>query len=117
MPALPVAWKFVLLLTISNMFMTVAWYGHLKNKAQPLVLAIGMSWLIALAEYVFQVPANRIGASRFSLTELKIAQECIALSVFLVYAFVAFREVPRWNTLVAMGLIVAAVALTFWGRG
>jgi uncharacterized protein (DUF486 family) len=117
MPAVPVALKFVLLLTISNLFMTIAWYGHLKNKAQPLALAIGTSWLIALAEYIFQVPANRIGSSRFSLTELKIAQECIALAVFLVYAFVAFREVPRWNTLAAMGLIVAAVALTFWGRG
>ena len=110
------AFKFVALLTIFNTFMTIAWYGHLKNKRQPLFLAILVSWLIAFLEYVFQVPANRIGSSRFSLTQLKIAQECIALTVFLVYAFLAFREVPRWNTIAAMGLIVGAVYLTFLGK-
>ena len=108
--------KFVILLTISNTFMTIAWYGHLKNKGQPLVWAIVTSWLIALVEYAFQVPANRIGSTRFSLTQLQIGQECLALAVFLVYAFVAFREVPRWNTIAAMGLIVGAVYLTFLGK-
>lgn len=110
---MPVWLKFALLLTISNTFMTVAWYGHLKNKAQPLAGAILISWGIAFFEYVFQVPANRIGSGRYSLTQLKVAQECIALTVFLVYAFVAFREVPRWNTIAAMGCILAAVYLTF----
>jgi uncharacterized protein (DUF486 family) len=110
---MPTWLTFVLLLTVSNAFMTIAWYGHLKNRAQPLVGAILISWAIAFVEYVFQVPANRIGASRFSLTQLKIAQECIALTVFLIYAFLAFREVPRWNTIAAMGCIVAAVYLTF----
>jgi uncharacterized protein (DUF486 family) len=113
---MPVWLKFALLLIVSNTFMTIAWYGHLKNKAQPLAWAILISWGIAFIEYVFQVPANRIGSTRFSLTQLKIAQECIALVVFLVYAFVAFREIPRWNTIAAMGCIVAAVYLTFLSR-
>jgi uncharacterized protein (DUF486 family) len=117
MTRIPVALQFVVLLTISNTFMTIAWYGHLKNKNQPLIWAILISWLIALVEYMFQVPANRIGSGRFSLTQLKIAQECLALGVFLIYAFVVFREVPRWNTLAAMALIVAAAYLAFLGRG
>jgi hypothetical protein len=108
--------KFIALLTISNTFMTIAWYGHLKDKKQPLALAILVSWLIALAEYVFQVPANRIGSGRFALTQLKVAQECITLSVFLVYAAVVFGEWPRWNTLVAMLLIVGAVYFAFIGK-
>ncbi len=112
-----VALKFVLLLTISNTFMTIAWYGHLKHKSQPLVLAIVTSWLIAFVEYTFQVPANRLGSGRFSLIQLKLAQECIALTVFVVYAFLAFREVPRWNTIGAMLLILGAVYLTFLGKG
>lgn len=113
---MPTTIKFVLLLTISNTFMTIAWYGHLKDKKQPLVLAILVSWGIALAEYMFQVPANRIGSSRFSLTQLKIAQECITLSVFLIYAFVAFREPPRWNTAISMMFIVGAVYFAFVGK-
>ena len=112
---MPDSWKFVLLLTISNTFMTIAWYGHLKHKSTALWLAILASWMIALAEYVFQVPANRIGSRVFNLTQLKIAQECITLAVFLVYAFVAFREVPKWNTLAAMGCIVGAVYFAFQG--
>ena len=108
--------KFVVLLTISNTFMTIAWYGHLKDKKQPLAVAILVSWLIALAEYIFQVPANRIGSNRFSLTQLKVTQECITLSVFLVYAAVVFGETLRWNTLVAMLLIVGAVYFAFLGK-
>ena len=108
--------KFVVLLTISNTFMTIAWYGHLKDKKQPLAAAILVSWLIALAEYVFQVPANRIGSERLSLTQLKVTQECITLSVFLVYASIVFGETPRWNTLVAMLLIVGAVCFAFLGK-
>lgn len=76
-----------------------------------------VSWMIALAEYCLQVPANRIGSRVFSLTQLKVAQKCITLVVFLVYAFVVFREVPRWNTLMALGLIVGAVNLAFADRG
>jgi uncharacterized protein (DUF486 family) len=114
---MPDALQFAILLTVSNIFMTLAWYGHLRQKSLALWAAILLSWGIALAEYCFQVPANRIGSRVFSLTQLKVAQECITLVVFLVYAFIAFREVPRWNTLVAMGLIVGAVYLTFQGRG
>ena len=103
------------LLVVSNTFMTIAWYGHLKHNHRPLVVAIVLSWGIAFFEYVFQVPANRIGSARLSLTQLKILQECIALSVFVVYAWVAYREPARWNTMAAMLLVVAAVALTFVG--
>ncbi len=110
------ALKFVLLLTVSNTFMTMAWYGHLKHKSTALWVAILTSWLIAFAEYVFQVPANRIGSRVFSLTQLKVGQECITLAVFLVYAFVVFREVPRWNTMVSMALVVGAVYFAFLGR-
>lgn len=108
--------KFVILLSVSNTFMVIAWYGHLKDRKQPLVLAILLSWLIALAEYVFQVPANRIGAQNLSVTQLKISQECITLVVFLIYAYVAFRETPRWNTIASMACIVGAVYFAFQSR-
>jgi len=103
------------LLIVSNTFMTIAWYGHLKHKDMPLIWAILLSWSIALLEYAFQVPANRIGSSRLSLTQLKITQECVTLAVFLVYAFLVFREPIRWNTVVSMLLIVAAVFFGFIG--
>lgn len=105
--------KFLALLTISNTFMTIAWYGHLKDKKKPLILAILMSWGIALVEYIFQVPANRIGSEKFSLTQLKVTQECVTLVVFVAYAAIAFREPIRWNTAMAMALVVGAVYLTF----
>ncbi len=114
--AMSTVWKFFLLLTISNTFMTMAWYGHLKHRSTALWFAILSSWAIALFEYIFQVPANRIGSRVFSLTQLKVGQECVTLAVFLIYAFVVFREVPRWNTIVSMALIVAAVYFAFLGR-
>ena len=113
---MPDGLKFVLLLIVSNTFMTIAWYGHLKHKQAALWLAVLGSWGIALLEYMFQVPANRIGSRVYSLTQLKITQECITLGVFLVYAFVVFREVPRWNTMVSMALIVGAVYFAFQSR-
>lgn len=113
---MPPAVQFLLLLTVSNVFMTLAWYGHLKQKSMALWAAIVISWLIAFFEYCFQVPANRIGNKVFTVTQLKVAQECITLVVFLIFAAVAFKEVPRWNTLVAMGLVVAAVYFAFLGR-
>jgi len=103
----------VLLLVISNIFMTLAWYGHLKFKSKPLILAILASWGLALFEYVFQVPANRIGAQQFTITQLKIMQECITLVVFTVIAYLLFGEQLRWNTLVAYALVVAAVYFAF----
>lgn len=101
------------LLFISNIFMTLAWYGHLKFKDKPLWLVIMVSWAIAFFEYLFQVPANRIGAVRFSLTQLKVMQECITLVVFMLIAWLMFRQIPRWNNIVSFLLIVAAVYLTF----
>lgn len=77
----------VLLLIVSNTFMTFAWYGHLKHRKAPLVAAILLSWLIALGEYCFQVPANRIGFGQFSAYQLKIIQECITLVVFVAFAY------------------------------
>ena len=106
----------ILLLLVSNVFMTIAWYGHLKFKSQPLGVVILLSWMIALVEYIFQVPANRIGSEQFSLTQLKVIQECISLSVFLVFAYLAFREPLKWNTVVSMLLIIAAVFFAFMGN-
>jgi uncharacterized protein (DUF486 family) len=108
--------QFIGLLFISNTFMTIAWYGHLKHKNWPLVAAIIVSWLIALAEYTFQVPANRIGSTKFSLTQLKVSQECITLIVFMVYAAIVFREPVKWNTLLSMLFIVGAVFFAFFDK-
>ena len=108
--------KTVALLLVSNIFMTIAWYGHLKYKKEPLILAIFASWGLAFFEYVFQVPANRIGSDHFSLTQLKIIQECITLLVFTVFAFLVFREPLRWNNLVSYGFLVGAVCFAFWPR-
>ena len=103
------------LLIVSNTFMTVAWYGHLKHRNWPLLLAIAISWLIAFFEYLFQVPANRIGYGSLSLMQLKILQECITLVVFVIYAMIAFKQPIKWNTIAAMGCILAAVTFAFWG--
>lgn len=103
----------VALLVISNIFMTIAWYGHLKNTKTPLVWAIVVSWGIALLEYAFQVPANRIGYGHFSLVQLKIMQECITLIVFTVYALLVFRVGLTWNYVVAYALICGAVFFAF----
>ena len=82
----------VILLIISNIFMTIAWYGHLKYKTKPLVWAILISWAVALFEYIFQVPANRIGSRMFTVIQLKIMQECITLTVFTIIAYLMFGE-------------------------
>ncbi|HTN00958.1 MAG TPA: DMT family protein [Planctomycetaceae bacterium] len=101
----------VLLLTISNVFMTFAWYGHLKFKQSPLWLAILASWLIALFEYCFQVPANRIGSGVLTAVQLKVLQEVITLIVFGVVAVTYLGESIRWNHILAFGLIAVAVFL------
>jgi len=105
--------KTVILLVISNLFMTIAWYGHLKYKSKPLILVIVISWSIALLEYVFQVPANRIGSQIFTVTQLKIMQECITLVVFTVVAYWLFGETLKWNNIVSYALIIGAVFFTF----
>ena len=98
----------VLLLLVSNVFMTVAWYGHLKFKSSALWKVVLISWLIAFVEYCFQVPANRIGHYQFSAAQLKTIQEIITLIVFAAFSVVYLREDFRWNYLVAFTLIVAA---------
>ena len=106
-------WLPVVLLTFSNIFMTFAWYGHLKFKTKPLLLVILASWGIAFFEYVLQVPANRWGNSVYSATQLKIIQEIITLSVFVVFAIFYLGEKIRWNYVAAFVCILAAVAFTF----
>ena len=87
----------VILLILSNTFMTVAWYGHLRFKSTQLFVVILASWLIALPEYALQVPANRIGHAHFTAPQLKIIQEVISISVFVVFSVLYLREAPRWN--------------------
>ena len=105
--------KTIVLLTVSNAFMNLAWYGHLKFKSQPLWIVILASWGIALLEYIFQVPANRFGSSEWSVPQLKILQECITLAVFSVVAFALFRSPMKWNILVSYAFIVGAVYFAF----
>lgn len=105
--------KTVLLLTISNVFMTFAWYGHLKFKQSALWLAILLSWGLAFFEYVFQVPANRLGSESFTLPQLKIMQECITLGVFTVISWSCFDASLKWNNIVSFLLIGGAVYFTF----
>ncbi|HKV34804.1 MAG TPA: DMT family protein [Pyrinomonadaceae bacterium] len=105
--------KTIVLLVISNIFMTLAWYGHLKYKTKPLIVVIVVSWLIAFFEYIFQVPANRIGSQIFTVTQLKILQECITLVVFTGIAYLLFGETLKWNILVSYVLIIGAVYFSF----
>jgi len=103
----------VVLLTISNVFMTMAWYGHLKYKTAPLWQAIRICWMIACVEYCFQVPANRIGYSYFSAAQLKTIQEVITLVVFCIFSVVYLKESLKWNYLVGFLMIIGAVFFVF----
>lgn len=103
----------VLLLTISNIFMTFAWYGHLKYKGSALWIVILVSWGIALLEYCFQVPANRIGHEYFTAAQLKTMQEVITLIVFSVFSIFYLKEDFQWNYLVGFALIILAVFFIF----
>ena len=109
--------KTVALLTISNVFMTMAWYGHLRFKETALWKVILFSWGIAFVEYCFQVPANRLGHEHLSAAQLKIIQEVITLVVFAVFSIVYLKEGLRWNYLVAFLLIIGATFFMFkeWG--
>jgi uncharacterized protein (DUF486 family) len=103
----------IFLLTISNIFMTLAWYGHLKFKDVPLWQAILVSWLIASVEYCFQVPANRIGHYQFTAAQLKTIQEVITLLVFCIFSVLYLKEPLKWNYLAGFGLMIGAVFLIF----
>ena len=107
------ALKPVILLTISNIFMTFAWYGHLRYKSSALWKVIIISWLIAFAEYCFQVPANRIGYANFSAAQLKTMQEVITLVVFCVFSVVYLKEELKWNYIVGFLLMIGAVFIIF----
>jgi uncharacterized protein len=106
----------IILLLISNTFMTFAWYGHLKRRSMGMVAAILVSWLIALGEYCFQVPANRLGYGKFNGYQLKIIQEAITLVVFVVFAYFYLDEPIRWNYAVSFLLVLCAVGFAFWGK-
>ena len=117
MPTLSPALLTVLLLFASNIFMTVAWYWHLSSlRTAPLVVAIVVSWLIALFEYALQVPANRIGYGVLSLGQLKILQEVITLSVFVPFAFFYMKEPLKLDYLWAGLCILGAVYFVFRGE-
>ena len=103
----------ILLLTISNVFMTFAWYGHLKYKGSALWIVILVSWGIALFEYCFQVPANRIGHEYFSAAQLKTMQEVITLIVFSIFSIFYLKEDFQWNYLVGFAFIILAVFFIF----
>ncbi|MDP2652835.1 MAG: DMT family protein [Candidatus Omnitrophota bacterium] len=105
--------KTIALLTVSNIFMTFAWYGHLKFKSSPLFKVILISWLIAFAEYCFQVPANRIGHAHFPAAQLKTIQEVITLIVFCVFSVAYLKEELKWNYFVGFALIILAVFFVF----
>ncbi len=111
---LPPAFTTVVLLTISNVFMTFAWYGHLKNlRTAPWLVAALVSWGIALFEYFFQVPANRIGATALTLPQLKILQEVITLSVFVPFAVLYMRQPMKLDFLWAGLCLLGAVYFVF----
>lgn len=109
----------ILLLIGSNAFMTWAWYGHLK-KSWTIPVAIGLSWLIALPEYMLQVPANRLGhvgqGGPFTAPQLKVIQEAITLAVFTIFTLTILKEKPRVHDVVAFVLIFAAVVVSMMGR-
>lgn len=116
MPAAPTLWTYlapILLLACSNLFMTFAWYGHLKFKGAPILLVILASWLIALPEYLFQVPANRLGHAVYTLPQLKTIQEVITLTVFIGFSVWYMGEAIRWNHLAGFALMVVAAWLIF----
>jgi uncharacterized protein len=107
------AWLPIAMLTVSNVFMTFAWYGHLKFKSAPMMVAVLASWGIAFFEYLIMVPANRWGNTTYSTTELKIIQELVTLTVFSAFVVFYMGEKLRWNHIAAFVCILAAVAFTF----
>jgi uncharacterized protein (DUF486 family) len=107
----------IVLLLASNVFMTVAWYGHLHYKAQPLALVVVVSWGIAFLEYWFAVPANRYGSAVYSTAELKTIQEVITLLVFAGFSVIYLKEALHWNHAIGFALIAAGAFFVFRGPG
>jgi hypothetical protein len=113
MPTIPIPVLTIGLLLASNIFMTFAWYGHLRFKTAPLLTAILVSWGIAFFEYLLQVPANRIGYGHFNAAQLKTIQEVITLSVFAVFSWAYLKEPMSWNHLVGFAFIAAGAFFIF----
>jgi uncharacterized protein (DUF486 family) len=107
----------IILLCASNVFMTIAWYGHLKFKSTPLLLAVVVSWGIAFIEYCLAVPANRFGHSVYSAAQLKTMQEIITLIVFAVFSVSYLGESLRWNHAVGFCLLIGAAFFIFYEPG
>lgn len=103
----------ILLLICSNIFMTFAWYGHLRFKSVSLIGVILVSWLIALPEYMLAVPANRLGHGHYSAVELKTIQEIITLTIFVLFSVLYLRESIGWNHLIGFSLIAAGAFFVF----
>jgi uncharacterized protein (DUF486 family) len=112
---LPAAITPIVLLTLSNIFMTFAWYGHLKYKSAPLILAIALSWGIAFFEYCLAVPANRWGSAVYTTAQLKTMQEVITLIVFVGFSVLYLKEAFTLNHLVGFALIAAGAFFVFRG--
>ncbi len=110
----PVIFQTLGLLCISNIFMTFAWYGHLKFTDRALWLVILVSWGIALFEYCFQVPANRLGSTAMTAAQLKVLQEFVTFSIFSVFSFFYLRQKPTMYDLIAFALIIVAVAVSLF---
>jgi hypothetical protein len=105
----------ILMLIASNVFMTFAWYGHLKYKTSPIYIAVIASWMIAFFEYWFAVPANRIGSAVYSAAELKTIQEVVTLTVFAVFSVFYLKEALTINHVIGFALIAGGAAFIFKG--
>ena len=112
--SLPAALTPILMLAASNVFMTFAWYGHLKYKSSPLMLAILASWGIAFIEYCLAVPANRWGSAVYTTAELKTMQEVITLTVFAAFSVLYLKEAFTWNYAVGFGFIAVGAFFVFY---
>lgn len=113
MPSVPVSVLTIGLLLCSNIFMTFAWYGHLKFPSLPLWGAILISWLVAFFEYCLQVPANRYGYGHFNAAELKTIQEVLSLSIFMIFSVLYLGEELKWNYILGFAMIAAAAFVIF----
>ena len=115
-PTIPAQLLPIALLSLSNVFMTFAWYGHLRFKEQPLLLVIVVSWLIAFFEYCLAVPANRYGNAVYSAAELKTIQEVLSLSVFAIFSVLYLKEPISINQVMGFGFIALGAFFVFSGK-
>jgi uncharacterized protein (DUF486 family) len=115
-PTIPAQLTPIILLSLSNVFMTFAWYGHLRFKEQPLLLVIVVSWLIAFFEYCLAVPANRWGSAVYSAAELKTMQEVITLTVFVIFSVLYLKEPVTLNQVIGFAFIALGAFFVFSGR-